>query len=202
MNKSIIYIVLITGMFSFSGCGLLMLPEIKKLEKEEIFSISKEEDAILLEGVINSSALEKFTLLAEQYPQVKKLLIINCDGSVNDEVNLKLARYIHKNGFDIHLQENGLIASGGTDLFLAGHKRTKGINTRIGVHSWGGLFKTATDFPKGHEHHLPYIDYYKSIGFSQKEAEDFYYFTIYSAPSDDIHWMTEEEILKYKMVSI
>jgi hypothetical protein len=33
---------------------------------------------------------------------------------------------------------------------------------------------------------------------SQQEAEDFYYFTIYAAPHNDVHWMTEDELVKYK----
>ncbi len=101
----------------------------------------------------------------------------------------------------IHLMDNGTIASGGVDLFLAGVKRTKGKNCQIGVHSWGGSGETATDFPVGHEYHLPYINYYVEIGFSQQEAEDFYYFTIYSAPEKSIHWMTDEEIEKYNLIT-
>lgn len=183
---------------SISSCKLLL--GINKLEKLEIFSISEDHKTIVLDGAINSSAFDKFKALSEQYPQAKQIEIINCEGSINDDVNLKLAKYIHQNNFNIHLADNGLIASGGTDLFLAGHQRTIGENTKIGVHSWSGVLKTATDFPKGHEHHLPYIEYYQAVGFSQQEAEDFYYFTIHSAPANDIHWMTEEEIEKYRVL--
>lgn len=68
------------------------------------------------------------------------------------------------------------------------------------MHSWGGDNVTATDFPVGHAHHLPYIEYYVAVGFTQKEAEDFYYFTINAAAFDEIHWMTEEEIDLYKVL--
>jgi hypothetical protein len=180
----------------------LFLPsEIKALEKVEIFQVSEDQNTIILDGVINSSALKKFQAIHQKFNNIRHLRIVNCDGSINDEVNLELAQYIHQNGFDIHLEDNGLIASGGTDLFLAGHKRTKGQNTKIGVHSWARNSKTATDFPKGHKHHLPYINYYKSVGFSPQEAEAFYYFTINSAPADDIHWMSDSEIDTYKMLT-
>lgn len=175
--------------------------ELKALEGLEIFHVSEAQTAIVLDGVINSSALDRFKNLHQEYPYIKKLKIINCDGSINDEINLELAQYIHQNGFDIHLEANGLIASGGTDLFLAGHQRTKGPGTKIGVHSWAGNSKTATDFPKEHKYHLPYIKYYTSVGFTQQAAEDFYYFTINAASADTIHWMTEEEIKRYGILS-
>lgn len=98
--------------------------------------------------------------------------------------------------------DNGTIASGGTDFFLAGMKRTKGKNTRIGVHSWAdGLGKTATDYPKGDQNHEPYINYYESIGMTRQQAEAFYYFTINAATAENIHWMTDAEIAKYKMLT-
>lgn len=97
--------------------------------------------------------------------------------------------------------ENGLIASGGVDFFLAGIQRTKGTNTKIGVHSWSDGNKDATAFPVGHANHLPYINYYVSVGFTQQEAEDFYYFTINAAPAEGIHWVTDAEISKYKILT-
>ena len=186
----------------FTSCRVLMDKEIKQLEKAKIFSVSENNQRIVLDGVINSSAYAKFKTLAELNPHIKTLDIVNCEGSINDEINLKLAKYIHNMGFNTHLQDNGMIASGGTDLFLSGHKRTKGDNTRIGVHSWAGNKKVATDFPKGHKYHQPYIDYYVSVGFSKQQAELFYYFTIHSAPAEDIHWMTDLEITKYNMLTL
>lgn len=97
--------------------------------------------------------------------------------------------------------DNGDIASGGVDFFLAGIQRIKGANSRIGVHSWTGDGEKATDFPEGHEYHLPYIDYYVSVGFTQQQAKDFYYSTINAAPASDIHWMTDEEIKRYKILT-
>lgn len=196
---NLIYLTLLT--LIFISCNPLR-KEFKTLEKATIFFISENQDAIILNGVINSSALENFKALNNQYPNIRALKIINCDGSINDDINLQLAKYIHQQNFNIHLNENGLIASGGTDLFLSGKKRTVGKNTKIGVHSWGdGKNVKATDFPEGHKNHQPYIDYYKSIGFIDKQAKDFYYFTINSAPVDDIHWMTDEEIKKYQIIN-
>jgi len=120
--KYALFALTITFLSLFSSCS----KEISKLEKETIFTISEDQQSIVLDGVVNSSALEKFKALSESYPQVKTLEIVSCEGSINDRVNLELGEFVHINEFSTHLNENGLVASGGTDLFLAGITRTKG----------------------------------------------------------------------------
>ena len=114
---------------------------------------------------------------------------------------LKLSLKVHEQNINIHLMDNGSIASGGVDFFLSGIKRSKGNDTQIGVHSWSDGSNSATDYAIGHSNHLPYIDYYKNIGFSQEDAENFYYYTINSATAKSIHWMTEDEISQYKILN-
>jgi hypothetical protein len=170
-----------------------------------VFKVQDDKKTVVMNGEITSSSFDNFKKLIAQYPDITQINIKECGGSNDDNTNLKLSHYVYGRGINIHLMDNGMIASGGVDFFIAGVKRTKGKNIRIGVHSWGGeddsgKTVTATDFPVGHKHHLPYISYYKSVGFTQKEAEDFYYFTINAAPFNSIHWMTEAEITKYKLV--
>lgn len=165
-----------------------------------IFRVLADGSAIEMEGTIGSSSLSDFKKLESSFPNIKQINIKNCDGSSDDEVNLKLSLEVHQKGMNIHLMDNAEIASGGVDFFVAGITRTKGKNTKIGVHSWAGGGATATDFPVGHANHLQYINYYRSVGFTQKQAEDFYYFTINAAPASDIHWMTDAEIVKYNLV--
>ena len=164
-----------------------------------IFS-TKNDTIAQMDGVINSKSLTNFENLLSLKPNIKQINIVNCDGSEDDETNLKLSKKVHDLKIRTHVIDNGAIASGGVDFFLAGVKRTKGKNTKIGVHSWAGDGQVATDFPVGHKYHLPYIEYYKSVGFSQEDAEKFYYFTINAAPAENIHWMTEEEIETYKIL--
>ncbi|WBX76566.1 hypothetical protein PG911_18425 [Tenacibaculum ovolyticum] len=164
-----------------------------------IFKVSSNKETVKMNGTIGSSSLVNFNKLYSKYPSVKTINIKNCDGSSDDEINLRLSKKVYDLNIDIHLLDKAEIASGGVDFFLAGKKRTRGNNIKIGVHSWAGDNVTATDFPVGHANHLPYINYYKSIGFTDAEAKDFYYFTINAASSTSIHWMTEEEIKTYKM---
>ncbi|WP_196888345.1 hypothetical protein [Aureivirga sp. CE67] len=162
-------------------------------------------NTITMDGEIGHNSKKNFDKLIAEYSEINQINIVEILGSNNDEVNLQLSKTVYQNNINTHLNDNGLIASGGVDFFLSGHKRTKGTNTKIGVHSWGGEDDngnevTATDFPEGHEYHLPYIEYYKSVGFSQEEAEAFYYFTINAASFDSIHWMTDAEIEQYKLL--
>lgn len=194
-------------MITTSSCiSLLMDEEFNALQKAKIFMVSNDGKAIILNGVINSSALKEFKALYKKYPSVKTLRIVNCDGSIDDRINLKLASFVHEKGLNTYLEDYGTIASGGTDLFLAGLKRTKGVETQIGVHSWAGNGKkgklvTAKEFPIDDKNHQPYIEYYKTTGFTQKQAEDFYFFTIHAASAEDIHWMTKEEIRRYQLIA-
>jgi hypothetical protein len=159
-----------------------------------------------MNGVINSKSLKNFNNIYSAYPNIKNINIKTCEGSMDDETNLLLSAKVHELKINIHLMDNGLIASGGVDFFLAGIKRTMGSNTKIGVHSWAGSNDdgkevTAKYFPVGHQFHLPYINYYKNVGFTQKDAEAFYYFTINAAKAESIHWMTIEVIIKYKLLT-
>ena len=210
ITKNLIKILIFTLVavsINLSSCKMSsMALEIRELQKAKIFSLSEDKTAIILDGAINNSAYDVFKELYEQNKSVKTINIITCEGSINDVINLKLSKYIFSNGLNIHLMDSGFVASGGTDLFLAGKKRTCGVNTKFGVHSWAtegrkGKLITAMDFPKDHENHKMYIKYYQEVGFSKKAAEDFYFYTIQAAPAQGIHWMTEEEIIKYKMLT-
>lgn len=165
-----------------------------------IFKVLEGDNTVEMDGTIGSSTLNDFNALVAAFPNIKTINIKNCGGSSDDEVNLQVSAKVHQLGINTHLMDNGLIASGGVDFFLAGIKRSKGNNTMIGVHSWAGGGQEATDFPVGHANHLPYINYYVSVGFTQEQAEAFYYFTINAAPASDIHYMTDAEIAQYNIL--
>ena len=166
-----------------------------------IFTVLSDGTTIEMDGEISSRSLDNFNDLLDVYSNINRINIKNCDGSSDDEINLQLSKKVYQREIDIHLMNNGLIASGGTDFFLAGRRRTKGVNTQIGVHSWSDGINEATDFPVGHSNHLPYINYYVCVGFTQQQSENFYYFTINVAPASSIHWMTDQEIEQYNILN-
>lgn len=154
-------------------------------------------------GVIDSSTPTVVQDLIDNHPNVTTIIMHSCPGSADDTANLQASQLIYNKGYKMYLPVGGFIASGGTDMFLAGSTRVIDVTPdAVGVHSWsedenGNV--TATDYPVGHIKHQPYIDYYVSIGFTQEEAEAFYYFTINSSPFTSVHWMTQAELNLYKV---
>ncbi|WP_086029774.1 hypothetical protein [Tenacibaculum holothuriorum] len=199
-KKSFIVVIILSIIFlSCSNNNDTIVPNSKTVFG--IFKVLDDKKTVEMNGTINSNSLKNFNTLYTAYPTIKTIHIKNCDGSSDDQVNLQLSKKVHDLNIIIHLLNNAEIASGGVDFFLAGKKRTRGTGTKIGVHSWSDGKNEATDFPVGHANHLPYINYYKSIGFSDADAKAFYYFTINAAKASTIHWMTEAEIKTYKMLT-
>ncbi|MBX2877829.1 MAG: hypothetical protein KTR30_37260 [Saprospiraceae bacterium] len=155
-----------------------------------------------MDGVIDSRTPEHWENFIQAFPNTTTLFMKQCPGSDDDVANLEVARKVRAKGLHIHLPVDAEIASGAVDFFLAGIMRTREAGSRIGVHAWAdGDNKEATEFPVGHANHLPYIQYYQEMGFSQADAEAFYYFTINAAAAEDIHWMSEDEIVQYKLLA-
>lgn len=166
-----------------------------------IFSI-QDANTVIMNGVIGSNTPKHWDNFIIANPDISKMIMKDCPGSEDDEANLQAARKIRQQGVTIHLPADAEIASGAVDLYLAGTTRTRASGSKIGVHSWSdGGNNEATDFPIGHANHQPYIDYYIEMGFSQVDAEAFYYFTINAAKASDIHWMTDAEIEQYKLLT-
>jgi len=168
------------------------------------FGVFSAQDAntAIMDGVIDSNTPAHWDNFISANPSINKIIMKDCPGSEDDAANLEAAQKIRNQGVTIHLPADAEIASGAVDLFLAGTTRTRAAGSKIGVHAWAdGGGKEATDFPVGDSNHLPYIDYYQAMDFSQLDAEAFYYFTINAAKAADIHWMTDAEIEQYKLLT-
>ena len=164
-------------------------------DEEAIFQFHVHGTFAVAYGVIGSSTPNVVQNLIDNYPNVTTIIMYACPGSEDDDANLEASLKIYNHSYKMYLPIDGWIASGAVDMFLAGSIRVVDATyDPVGVHSWSDGTNEATDYPVGHSYHQEYIDYYISIGFSQQEAEDFYYFTINAAASSDIHWMTEEEM--------
>ena len=94
-----------------------------------------------------------------------------------------------------YLPAGGLVASGGTDLLLAGVPRIVERGTTIGVHSWSDGAAIGDTIARDAEDHRAYLDYYRVLAIDQ----EFYWFTLQAAPADGMHWMTDSEMAKYSV---
>ncbi len=198
-SMRIVNVLLITAVVILSwGCNKDVDLDARKFG---IFSVEENGTSVIAEGTIGSQTLDHFNTLLENYPDIDLIKMTDMPGSNDDATNVLLGRAVYNQALSIHIEDNGEIASGAVDLFLAGRERTKGANTKIGVHSWGDGNSEATDFPEDSSEHDLYINYYKDIGLSDEDARTFYFFTINAAPAADIHWMTEEEIETYNVLT-
>ncbi len=195
MNRQNLIIALV--IILFTNC------EYSKIEDNlvNIFDRTETETTIEMNGVISGRSFDDFNQLLSESPNIIQINILNCNGSFCNKTKLKLSKLVHNKGLHTHLSDNSEITSGGVDFFLSGKKRTIGKNIKIGVNSWSKNSTTAIDFAVGHTKHLEHIDFYTTIGFTQKQAESFYYFGINAAPPGDIHWMTDKEIKEYNILT-
>ena len=157
-----------------------------------------EGDALRLQGVIDARALDAFDEALAANPNVNRLIFDFVPGSADDESNLMLARRVRELELSTIIPESGLTASGGTDLFLAGVKRSISSSACVGVHTWGDdSVGIGSEVPKDHPIHQMYLAYYQDMDI----PASFYWFTLDAAGPDDSHWMSVGEIESYRMTT-
>ena len=153
-------------------------------------------DAVMT-GVIGPTTPGRVLELILEHPRVARIVMEDVPGSMDDESNLRAARWVRRSGLATHVPEDGEVASGGTDFFQAGTIRTRGEGARFGVHSWSGVGEEGAEVPKDDPEHRKYVEYCREMGI----PESFYWYTLEAAPADDIHWMTDKELVRFGMLT-
>ena len=154
-------------------------------------------ELLFVRGTIDADSCKQVREVLSRELRIGTLVFTMVPGSIDDETNLALGRMLRNARIVTYLPARGMVASGGTDLFLAGVRRVVERGSRVGVHSWraGGLFgRSAVGLPRDHRDHTMYLDYYRVVGI----PEDFYWFTLQAASPDDVHWMTDDEMATYR----
>lgn len=183
--------------FDLNNNGILTQKEVYTFLKahNSIATFDVQGDVAYMNGVIGSSTPAAILELLYKHPNVHTIEMQLVPGSIDDVSNLRAATYIHEKGINTEVNATSYIASGGTDFFLAGKKRTIAKGAKIGVHSWGGATgEEGIDVPKDDPEHQKYLDYYKMVG----TPADFYWYTLEAASASDIHIMTEKELKQYQ----
>ena len=155
-------------------------------------------DALFVRGVVDSDSYGQVYDVLNGELRIGTLVFTMVPGSADDDTNLELGRALRRAGIVTYLPARGTIASGGTDLFLSGVRRVVESGALVGVHSWStddSHAPTALSLPRDHPEHEKYLNYYRYMGI----PEDFYWFTLQAAPPEGMHWMTEEEMAKYRI---
>ncbi|WP_216599656.1 hypothetical protein [Vibrio sp. 03-59-1] len=178
-----------SGVFE-SSCSIPM-------DGDQPLSFTVEGDIAKVTGVVCDGTPSAFSKMLAANSNIKTLSLINIDGSADDDANLQLGRLIRQSGVTTSIGKTGHVASGGTDLFLAGTKRRLVEGARVGVHSWSDGVNDGGTFPTSSPVHKPYLDYYQEMGI----PASFYWFTLNVAASDEMHYMTSNEIEQYQLIT-
>lgn len=145
-------------------------------------------------GTINASTPAKVLELYYSHPQVTTIEMLRVPGSIDDDANIRASSYVRKFGYNTRLNRNSMVASGGTDFFLAGVKRSVAKGAMVGVHSWeGNEGQEGKDVAQDDPQHKLYLDYYEQM----EIPAAFYWFTLEAAPATAMYWMNASELNQY-----
>ena len=92
-------------------------------------------DTIEMDGTVDSNTPRQFASLIARFPGVRKLVMRECPGSVDEDANHVLARAVRRAGLTTIVPAGGSVRSGAVDLFLAGVERIAAPDAEFGVHS-------------------------------------------------------------------
>lgn len=156
-------------------------------------------DEAFLSGDLGTETYAQIKNLIENHPNVNTLVLTSISGSVNDAVNMHTGRLVHEAKLNTKVISNSDIASGAVDLFCAGEQRIVEQGAKIGIHSWCCVNElTAIELPNDHPAHKDQINYFTLI-MGAEAGPDFYFHTLQAAPFDGVHWMSDEDIQKWKV---
>ena len=161
-----------------------------------------EGETAFMYGVIDHTTPAVVQALVDDHPEVTRIVMVDVPGSDDDPANLEASRLVREHGLTTVVSSNGVIASGGVDFFTAGKYRVVEPCGKLGVHSWDedgpdGSIIFGNEVPRDHEIHAMFLEFYREMDI----PEDFYWFTLEAAPSKRIHWMSDEEIVLYGLVT-
>lgn len=167
-------------------------------ERPAEFRVTEPDTVAFVDGILGKTAHNNFLKLIEEQPQVNTIVLGVVPGSINDEYNMQTGHLLRELGMNTMVLSTSEIASGGVDLFCAGLKRKIEPGARLGVHSWSGGGKEATDYPENDPAHHDQLEFFSTM-VGDSIGPIFYFYTIYAAPADSIHWMSDEEIEHYEL---
>ena len=156
-----------------------------------------DDSTIRMAGDVTSATPRQFAAMLAAYPSLKRLEMIDCPGSLDEEANLILARAIRRQGMETVVPSGGSVRSGAVELWLAGAVRRAAPDAEFGVHSWADeTGREANDYPADDPVHAEYLSYYREMGMDDAKARAFYALTN-STPFDDVRYLTRDDMARF-----
>jgi hypothetical protein len=152
---------------------------------------------VRMAGDVTAATPRQFAAMLAAFPGLKRLEMIDCPGSLDEEANLILARAIRRAGMETVVPAGGSVRSGAVELWLAGTHRRAAPDAEFGVHSWideNGY--EARDYPASDPVHAEYLGYYREMGMDDAKARAFYALTN-STSFDDVRYLTRADMARF-----
>jgi hypothetical protein len=150
-----------------------------------------------MSGDVTSATPRQFATMLAAFPGIKRLELVDCPGSLDEEANLALARMVRRAGMSTHVPAGGSVRSGAVELFLAGVTRSAHPTAEFGVHSWRDEDgREANDYAANDPVHREYLDYYREIGMDTAKARAFYAMTN-ATGFDEVRYLTKADMARY-----
>ena len=152
---------------------------------------------VRMAGDVTSATPRQFAAMLAAFPGLKRLEMVDCPGSLDEEANLILARAIRRQGMETVVPAGGSIRSGAVELWLAGVTRRAAPDAEFGVHSWADEYgREANDYPANDPVHAEYLGYYREMGMDNAKARAFYALTN-STRFDDVRYLTRDDMARF-----
>ncbi|ABF51734.1 alpha/beta hydrolase [Sphingopyxis alaskensis] len=148
-------------------------------------------------GDVTSATPRQFAAMLAAFPGLKRIEMIDCPGSLDEDANLALARAIRRAGLETVVPAGGSIRSGAVELWLAGATRRAAPDAEFGVHSWADEYgREANDYPANDPVHADYIALYREMGMDAAKAREFYALTN-ATPFDEVRYLTRDDMARF-----
>ena len=152
---------------------------------------------VRMAGDVTSATPRQFAAMLAAFPGLRRLEMVDCPGSLDEEANLILARAIRRAGMETIVPAGGSIRSGAVELWLAGTVRRAAPDAEFGVHSWADEYgREANDYPASDPVHAEYLGYYREMGMDAAKAREFYALTN-ATPFDDVRYLTRGDMARF-----
>ncbi len=158
-------------------------------------------------GTIFSQTVSRFHAAVAANPGVSTLVLHDVPGSDDDDAALRLYRAVRNRGMNTHVPANGIVASGGVDLFCAGVQRTAEQGSLLLVHPWeDNRLGRGDQVPLTNSIHDFYRNYYREMGI----GVGFYEHTLFAPRTNvrrgnivipDMHNVTQADRVRFNLVS-
>lgn len=150
-----------------------------------------------LVAATDSASPRRFAAMLRAWPAIRVLEMPDCPGTVDDTANLALGRMIHAHALATEVPPGGSVRSGAVDLFVAGVHRRAAPDADFGVHAWeDDQGRGPADFAADAPVNRAYLDYYRAMGLSPRDAAGFYALTN-SVPNRAVRWLHAGDIARF-----